>query len=524
MELDRLIAALSLPSAYADAPSPVVVHQTHISAVFLAGPFAYKIKKPVSFGFLDFSTLERRLHFCREEVRLNRRLAPSVYLGVVSVTRDGAALRLEGDGELVEWAVKMVRLPDEASLGRRLQSGDAGPPLVEALARRLAAFHAAAEGGPRVAAFGRFAVVAGNARENFAQSAPLVGVTLSRAVRDRLAARTEESLQHLRGLIEARADRGAPRNGHGDLRLDHVYVFPDRRPPDDLAIIDCIEFADRFRCADPVADLAFLAMDLAFHGRRDLADVLAASYFEAAGDAEGAALLPFYRAYRAAVRGKVEGLELAEPEIAAAERTDALRRARAHWLFALGELEQPTRRPCLALVGGLPGAGKSTVAAALADRAGFAVIRSDVVRKELAGATPSAAAGGLYSAEWNERTYAECMRRAERLLFEGRRVLVDATFREEGRRRSFLDAARAWGVPGLFLICQALPQTIARRLRDRRGDASDADWSVYLQAAQQWEAVGSATAPLARVISTEGGTEPAFAQASEEVRRAGLLV
>src|SRR5262249_55918449 len=193
-----------------------------------------------------------------------------------------------------------------------------------------------------------FAVVARNARENFEQAAAQVGATISRAVFDRLRALTEDALARLRPVIEARAARGVPCDTHGDLHLDHVYLFPDRPPPGDLVVIDCIEFNERFRFADPVADMAFLVMDLAFRGRRDLARAFAAEYFRAAGGAEGRALLPFYTAYRAAVRGKVEGFELTEKEVPQAERAGALARARAHWLLALTELEEPNRRPCLA--------------------------------------------------------------------------------------------------------------------------------------------------------------------------------
>src|SRR6516162_5740462 len=287
MELARLIEVLSDPAAYPYAVEAVDVRHTHISVVFLAGPSAYKIKKPVNLGFLDFSTLDKRRHFCEEEVRLNRRLAPEVYLGVVPVSHTESGVKMEGRGELVEWAVKMKRLPEEATLEKRLQRGQVEVGLLKALARKVAMFHARAETGEHVSAFGRFEVVARNARENFDQVAPQVGTTLSQAVFERLRRLTEEALARLGPMIESRAERGGPRDTHGDLHLDHVYLFPEREPPADLVIIDCIEFNERFRYADPVADMAFLRMDLTFHDRRDLARAFADAYFRAAGDCGG---------------------------------------------------------------------------------------------------------------------------------------------------------------------------------------------------------------------------------------------
>ena len=528
MELFRLIAALSDPASYPDAVDTVEVRQTHISVVFLAGPYAYKVKKPLNLGFLDYSTPARRRHFCEQEVSLNRRLAPTVYLGVVPVTLDEAGVRMEGCGAVVEWAVKMARLSDGATLRERLRRGEIGVEPLEALARRIAAFHARAEAGPAIAAYGHFDVVAGNARENFDQSASQVGTTLSRAVFERLRDLTESALAALRPAIEGRAARGVPRDGHGDLRLDHVYLFPDRPPPADLVIIDCIEFNERFRHADPVADMAFLVMELTFHDRRDLARAFADAYFRAAGDAEGRALLPFYIAYRAAVRGKVEGMELVEPEVPEAERAAALVRARAHWLLALGALGEPGRRPCLVLVGGLPGTGKTTLALGLAERAGFAVIRSDLVRKELSGLSGGQVAAstfeaGIYTPAWTERTYAECLRRAEGLLFEGRRVLVDASFRTEASRRLFLGLGTRWSVPALLLLCHADPEVVQGRLERRRDDASDADRSIYLRAAERWEECDEPTRRATRGIATDGVEQMALARALEVLRGVDLL-
>jgi aminoglycoside phosphotransferase family enzyme/predicted kinase len=527
MDVPRLIEALSRSSAYAGAVDAVEVHQTHISVVFLAGSLAYKIKKPVRLGFVDYGHVERRRHFCEEEVRLNRRLAPEVYLGVVPVTREGEAIRVEGAGEVLEWAVKMRRLPESATLRARLYGDGVTADAVAELARRLARFHATADSSPDVAACCTFEAIATNTRENLDQSAPQVGVTLSRSTHDRLRDRFEVTLERLRCLIEARAASGIPRDTHGDLRLDHVYWFPDRQPPGDWVVVDCIEFDARYRHADPIADIAFLAMELGLEGRSDLAGVFVAAYLRAAGDSEGGQLLPLYRAYRAAVRGKVEGMKLAEPEIPEADRSAARSRARALWLYALSELEEPGRRPCLVLLAGLPGTGKSTLARGLAERADFTVIRSDLVRKELAGrgdgpSATSAFGGDIYTPEWDERTYAECLRRADGVVFKAGRVLIDASFREESRRQSFLDAARRWGIAARLLLCQADPEVVRRRLDRRLDDPSDAGWAIYQEAARRWEEPGAATRAVTDQIDADGKPAQTLERAVAALRGAGL--
>jgi len=528
MDQGQLIEPLSAPSAYHPVVEAVEVIQTHISVVFLVGSLAYKIKKAVDLGFVDYSTLEKRRHFCEEEVRLNRRLAPDIYLGVVPVTRQGRTIRMEGTGEVVEWAVKMMRLPDAATLHAHLDRGDVGALALDELARRVSRFHASAESGDRVRASAGFEAIARNARENFDQAIPQVGVTLSQSTFERLKLRTEASLARLHGIIESRAQRGIARDTHGDLRLDHVYWFPDREPPGDWVVVDCIEFNDRFRYADPVADIAFLTMELTLQGRGDLAASFTQAYLRASGDADGREMLSFYKAYRAAVRGKVEGMKLAQSEVPQLERSAAQTRARALWLFALAQLEDPSSRPCLVLVGGLPGAGKSSLARDLAEMAGFTVIRSDEVRKEPAGrsgqgSAPAAFGKDLYSTVWNERTYAECLRRAEDSLFEGRRVLIDASFRQDAQRRAFLETASRWGITGCLLLCQADPAVIHDRLASRSGDASDADRAIYEEISRRWDEPAPFTRTVTREIASGGSRAQSLAQALTVLQKFGLL-
>jgi uncharacterized protein len=529
MDLARLIEHLSDPRVYSGATAKVDVHQTHISAVFVTDAFAYKIKKPVALEFLDYSTLEQRGHWCAQEVLLNRRMAPSIYLGVVPITQDGPNIRVEGTGSVVEWAVKMHRLPEEARLDSALARDEVSRNVIESLAWRVAAFHRHAERSESITRYGRFDLVTRNAYDNLDQSVAHAGLTVSNAVFDRLRVLTEESLGRLRSLIEDRAARGMPCDTHGDLRLDHVYLFPERQSPDDVAIVDCIEFNERFRAADPVADIAFLVMDLIHHGYREPAGWFREAYLAAAGDQEGRALVPFYVSYRAAVRAKVNGIKALEPEVPAGERERTHAEARAHWLLAMATLEEWRRRPGLVLVGGLPGTGKSTLAQALAHQAGFELIRSDQIRKELAARRSlggvnclDLGASGIYTPEWTENTYQACFDCSDTALFEGKRVLVDATFRQESHRRRFLDLAAHWGVTALLLICQVDPLVVKSRLEKRHDDVSDADWSIYLQTAERWEPLGLGTQTLSHLVDTSHDLGSSLNAALEQLRLAEL--
>jgi aminoglycoside phosphotransferase family enzyme/predicted kinase len=522
MHIADLIEALSRPPAYPHSVDQVQVCQTHISLVFLAGPFVYKLKKPVQLGFLDFSTLDKRRFYCDEEVRLNRRLAPRVYLDVVPVVRTPQGIAVEARGELLEWAVKMQRLPEEATLESLLDRHQVAENEIAELARRIARFHEQAETSAHIASFGHFETVATNARENFTQTQSHVGTTVHPAVFDRIRSWTEDTLARLKPLLEQRVSAGQIRDTHGDLRLDHVYFFPDQPLPDDVVILDCIEFNERFRFADPIADMAFLVMDLRYHGRRDLARTFTEAYLTATNSQAGKELVPFYTVYRAMVRAKVEGMKAAESEVPPQDRNRAVEQAKAHWLLALEILEEPARRPCLLLIGGLPGAGKSTLARSLAELAGFTVLRTDVIRKELA-AQQGKTGDALYSPEMTEQTYAECLRRSEDLLFHGQRVIIDASFREEANRRRFLDAARRLGVPAAFLVCLVSPDVARHRLLLRTNDASDADWQIHELVRHNWEPASTPTRLIQHEIPADRLPQDTLDQALRFLQKLDLL-
>jgi aminoglycoside phosphotransferase family enzyme/predicted kinase len=528
MDIASLIAELSKPEIYPCHVERLELRQTHISVICLTDDVVYKIRKSVKFSFLDFSTLAQRRFDCEREVELNQRLAPDVYLGIVPIVRRDGRVYVEGPGEVIDWAVKMNRLPDSATLEQRLQRGEVGPEMIGMLGRRLAAFHAAAASSAQIAEYGRYEAITHNVLENLEAVHGSGDAVIDAEQLARLTQLVRQRLESDRELIIRRMERRVPRDTHGDLRLDHVYFFPDRDPPADLCVIDCIEFNDAFRYADPVADIAFLIMDLKYHGHPELARRLTDEYFVAAGDEEGRQLLPLYVSYRAAVRAKVATLELAETEIPEAERKAASERARGLWILALSELEVPSRRSCLVLVGGLQGTGKTTLARGLSEAAGFTVIRTDVVRKELIEKSQLASPGrsntaGIYAEERIDQTYEECLHRAVELLRLGRRVIVDATFAREVQRQKFLEAARCLGIPAYFLNCQADPEIVHRRLDARSGDASDADWQVYQAAVDKWEKAGSSTARVMTRVDCGGSAEAARDFAADVLKNAELL-
>jgi len=510
--LPPLIRSLLDPASYAAESGPVELLQTHISYILLTSRFAYKIKKPVNFGFLDFTTLEKRRFFCEEEVRLNRRLAPEVYLGVVPVSKIGARVQMEGRGEAVEYAVKMTRLPDEEMLINALERSSVLSSTIKAVGERIAAFHASAATDARISSFGAPALIRKNTGENFSQTEAFVGRSLSRGLFDRVRDYTDAFLRKNEELFLRRMAQGFIRDCHGDIHCEHVLIS------NGIEVIDCIEFNERFRLSDTVADAAFLSMDLDFHNRADLARDFDSSYFAASGDAEGRKLLDFYKCYRAFVRGKVDSFKSTEPEVSTIERSSSLLSARRHFHLA-GLYSSGGVRPTLVVVRGLSGTGKSTVAALLAEEASFVRLSSDAVRKELAGIAPSEHrhegwARGIYSEEFTEKTYSELIRRAGEAIKEGRSVVLDATF----SKKRFIEAARLAsaraGAEFHLIECSASDATVKKHFIDRclkegtlTETVSDADWDIYLKQKSAFEPVDEPLLPLSSEVPVETGRE-----------------
>lgn len=484
-----LIHALSKRAAY-PFPLPeeiwIEFRQTHASAVLLVAEHVYKLKKPKNFGFFDYSTPELRRHFCTREVIVNRRYAASVYLGVAPVLLfpDGSARFgpifqpgsvpqpgdvLEG-GSVVDFAVVMQRLPDDAMLEQHIQAGTATPELLSAIARYIAAFHRASETNERIAGFGSLDVVRGNWEENFAQMQPYIGRTITASDYEKIVTYIRGFMRQRAALFDSRVREGHIRDCHGDLRLQHIYILDDTNGPR-FAILDGIEFNERFRYSDVASEIAFLAMELDAAGRPDLSRAFIESYVEETEDDALREVIPFYTCYRACVRGKVTSFQLDEVEVP--ERQRDLARQEASSLFALAaHYASGPAKPLLILVGGLMGTGKSTLAEALHVEMGAALFSSDTTRKQLAHLDPaapqaSAFTEGVYAPEWTARTYEALLSKAGRALSAGRSVVLDASFI---RRADRLAAARLAGVHHarvIFLEC-VCPRAVSLERLARR--------------------------------------------------------
>lgn len=547
LETSKLVEALLRPEAYPHRPERVELAQTQMSLVFMTGQFVYKVKKPVNLGYLDYSTLAKRLFFCQQEVALNRRLCPEVYLGVAPIARQGDRLVVEGKGEAVEYAVKMRQLPRDRTMDVLLEKGRVTREMVRQVADRMARFHSQAETSPAISAFGSLEAIHTNTQENFSQTERYVGRAISSEQYGAIRDWTRAFMKRQAPLFERRVREGRIRDCHGDLHAAHVCFSKIPRyigGTDGICIYDCIEFNNRFRYCDVASEIAFLAMDLDFHRHPDLSRTFTRSYMELAGDKDMGQLLDFYKVYRAYVRGKVECFRSEDRLVSPADREKALHRAQAYFDLAVSYIEGGPRRPRrttllsprgrerervpihrdpvkgdgghktpserrnrqsrksttplrLFITVGMVGTGKTALAEALARELDVTVLSSDAVRKGLAAIPLTEHRyeefnAGIYSADFTRRTYDALFDEADRLLSEGKSVILDASFKRAEERDRARQAARMRGAD-FWLIEVTCPEEVVRqRLEERLRQPnvpSDGRWEIYLAQKRDFDPV-----------------------------------
>jgi hypothetical protein len=486
---ENLLKSLLTPSAYKEPTNSVHLLQTHVSYLFITDHYVYKIKKPVDFGFLNFTTLDQRRFYCNEEVRLNRRLCPGIYLGVVEVREEAGKATFADTGKIIDYAVKMKRLPEERMLDRLLAEGKVTDADMRRVARTVAEFHLGAERGPDIDAYGSLECIRSNLEESFRQVADFVEITLTSRDLRLIREWAEGYLANNGELFAKRVPKGFIRECHGDIHLENISLS------EEVCIFDCIEFNRRFRYSDTAADIAFFLMDLDYHGNSCFAEVFLAEYMTVTGDREIVRILDFYKVYRAVVRGKVTSFRLNDPAIPEPEREAARETACRYFRLARGYVLRRRHPPALFITCGLMGSGKSTVTAQLAWELGLDSINSDIIRKELTG-TPlqfhnrAGYGEGIYTQATTSDTYRAMLASAEASLVSGQGMIVDAGFRSKGSRAMFRSMADRIGVPFTIIRTDCPEETVRRRLYDRQKrpqEVSDGRWELFHQQKEEFE-------------------------------------
>jgi aminoglycoside phosphotransferase family enzyme/predicted kinase len=495
-----LVDALATPAAFDTAVGEVDRIETHISWLILAGDYVYKIKKPIVLDFLDFGDLDKRRHYCEEEIRLNRRWAPTLYIDVVPVTMTGGSPRFGGTGEPVEYAVRMHRFPQRMRLDKQLERGELDAADMRELAGNIAARHDEVPPAPAADKARLIRMTRQFIEDNFAA---LHG-RLDEAVLSALAEWSRAELARCDEIIGQRYDAGRFRDCHGDLHLGNLV-----RLDTGIAAFDCIDFNRDLRSIDVICDIAFLTMDLVARGRNDLAYRFLNRYLECSGDYGGMSMHDLYLVYRCLVRAKVATIR-ADEEADASARDEDLAEARRYGDIARRYVAQ--RAPALVIMSGLSGSGKTFVADAIMAALPAVRVRSDIERKRLARLDETADSGsgvasGLYDPAASRRVYVRLRQLARGLLEAGQRVVLDAAFLSADERRAALQIAAKAGCPAIVVRVEAPRDVLETRLRERAaagGDASEADLEVLEYQLRTEEPPGDAESPqLIRFVNSD---------------------
>ena len=496
-----LITAMLNPATYDHPVDKLQLIETHISWVILAGQYAYKLKKPVNLGFLDFSTLEKRRFYCAEELRLNHRLAPSIYLQLVSITGSAEHPSLNGSGEAIEFAVKMNQFPQDAQLDRMLNRGELLPEHIDGMAGFIADFHRNATVADPAMPYGDPEHIYMPVMENFQQIESRITDTHHLKTLEALQQWTKTAFDKLRPVFRLRKAKGYIRECHGDLHLRNL-AWVNQNP---LAF-DCIEFNPNFRWIDVFSDIAFLIMDLEDRGQPRLAQRFLNHYLEQSGDYAGIQTLRFYLTYRALVRAKVDAIRCTQEGIDRQEQKEA-EADFCSYLRLAEHYTQPSQAR-LIITHGPSACGKTTLTQPLLEQLGAIRLRSDVERKRLFGLNTDERADtelgkGIYTADSTEQTYQKLAELASMILDAGYPVIIDATCQQPAQRARFQQLAFQKQLPYVILEFSASTATLHKRINNRAGDASDADRQVLDHQLAHWHPLQKDEAKFTINIDTE---------------------
>lgn len=503
-----LIKALQNPTLFDHPVTEFEVIETHISWVLLTGRYAYKIKKPVDFGFLDFSSLEKRHFYCTEEVRLNRRLAPQLYLEVVMIHGSEAQPNLEGQGPVIEYAVKMQQFPQSAQLDRLLSDKGLDHRLVAKLASKVADFHLSINSASTNSTFGDLTHIRQPVLENIQHIRACINDTSVAPILNKLERWSQLQLDEMVDVIRQRKAEGFIRECHGDMHLRNIAWWDN-----EIVIFDCIEFNKNFFWIDVISDIAFLVMDLEDRQQYALANLLLNRYLEITGDYAGVQLLKFYKVYRALVRAKVDALRAGQEHVGTQAYNETLQDCVQYLQLAAHYISPAS--PCLLINHGLSGSGKSYASGLILEKFPAIQIRSDVERKRLFQvprdkAGSNAIEGGIYAFEATRRTYMQLVKIASGLLKAGYSVLVDATNLKQQQRQLFIDLANSLTIPFLIIDYQAPVNTLRRRIKKRaqqKDDVSDATLAVLAHQLATVEPLSDAEQPFVIKVNTDQTNE-----------------
>jgi aminoglycoside phosphotransferase family enzyme/predicted kinase len=508
VSLPPLIQQMLEPDFYPHpVQTPIRLMQTHVSYVTLTGEYAYKVKKAVNFGFLDYSTLAKRQHFCEEELRLNQRAAAPLYLETLPITQQGSTYHLGGTDQVVEYVVKMRQFPQSALLSHLFEQGDLTEALLRQLAEAIAQFHLSAETNNYIRAFGTVENIRQSIDENYAQTQDFIGGPQTQQQFDETKAYTDTFFATQQDLLQQRIDHDQIRACHGDLHLNNICYWQDQ-----LLLFDCIEFNEPFRFVDVMFDIAYIIMDLTVAGREDLAAIFLSHYVEQTGDWEGLQVLPLYVSRQSYVRAKVTSFLLGDPSVANEDKQAAAAKAAKYYRLAWSYVQPHPGR--LLVMSGLSGSGKSTIAHELSRRLGAIYVRSDAVRKHLAG-IPLQQRGDdrLYTPEMSQKTYKRLVQLGSLLASQGYTIVLDAKFDREQTRQCAIAAATDHDLPLTIVHCDAPLTTLKQRVHEREGDIADATLAVLEQ--QHLEPFTAAERPYVTTVDT---TQPLLPQLATILR------